>query len=197
MCEPIETRIRTVRSDLSRTPSNASSGNASGGEGIINQAAQETEHQSEEDEDEDEDEAFEYPGDESSEREDAAQPLNADGPAKEHDEQSDEDEFRYPDSPGEPPAEVDVDEGPSYSRPQSVRPSPAQLEALYAAGLSGDIGMLQKLINNATASGELEAFALVNDASQRTGLTVVHAAASRGHVSVVKWCKSCLSSLSH
>ena len=63
----------------------------------------------------------------------------------------------------------------------------AQLEALYAAALSGDMIMLKKLVSNATSSGEIEAFALVNDASPRTGLTVVHAAASRGHLGALRW----------
>lgn len=64
----------------------------------------------------------------------------------------------------------------------------AQLEALYSAGLSGDVSKVRALLEAATSSGDFETFALVNDASPRTGLTVVHAAASRGHVNLLKWC---------
>lgn len=64
----------------------------------------------------------------------------------------------------------------------------AQLEALYSAGLSGDLDKLRTLLEAATSSGDFETFALVNDASPRTGLTVVHAAASRGRLNVLEWC---------
>lgn len=113
-------------------------------------------------------------------------------------EDSDDEEFRYPvDSPtqehGPIPAELQQEpspieeSGPPVQEPRVVRPTPAQLEALYAAALSGDINTLRNLISSATTSGEMEAFALVNDASPRTGLTVVHAAASRGQLEALKW----------
>lgn len=113
-------------------------------------------------------------------------------------EDSDDEEFQYPgDSPTQERASTPIelqqeaplppDSGPSAQEPRVVRPTPAQLEALYAAALSGDVKMLRKLISNATNSGEMEAFALVNDASPRTGLTVVHAAASRGQLEALKW----------
>ncbi|KAG2146704.1 ankyrin repeat-containing domain protein [Suillus clintonianus] len=66
-------------------------------------------------------------------------------------------------------------------------PSPAQLEALSAAASDGDLSLLKKLFQTALQGGELEAFALANDASSRTGLTVLHVAASRGYLDIVQW----------
>lgn len=48
-------------------------------------------------------------------------------------------------------------------------------------------------VNNALQTGNLESFSLVNGASSRTGLTALHAAASRGYIDIVKWCKAALS----
>jgi hypothetical protein len=73
--------------------------------------------------------------------------------------------------------------------PIQPHPSPAQLEALSAAASSGDLSLLKKLFQTASQGGELEAFALSNDASSRTGFTVLHAAASRGYLDIVKWCE--------
>lgn len=70
-----------------------------------------------------------------------------------------------------------------------TRASPAQLEALYAAASSGDLSLLQKTIRNASQTGNVEPFSLVNDASSRTGLTALHAASSRGYIDIVKWRK--------
>jgi Ankyrin repeats (many copies) len=68
--------------------------------------------------------------------------------------------------------------------------TPAQLEALYAAASSGDLPLLQRIIRNASQTGNIEPFSLVNDASSRTGLTGLHAAASRGYLNIVKWRKN-------
>lgn len=77
--------------------------------------------------------------------------------------------------------------------PESPAPSqrvmqitPAQLEALYAAGLDGNMAILRELVDGAVAR-DLEPFTFVNSASPRTGLTVVHAAASRGRLSALRW----------
>jgi hypothetical protein len=43
------------------------------------------------------------------------------------------------------------------------------------------------LFKNALESGDVEPFALANDASSRTGLTALHAAASRGYLEIVRW----------
>ena len=80
-------------------------------------------------------------------------------------------------------------EAPTPSQPVT-QVSPAQLEALYAAGLDGNLTILKELVNGATSSGDLEPFTFVNSASPRTGLTVVHAAASRGRLDALKWRKS-------
>ncbi|KAI6035265.1 hypothetical protein F5J12DRAFT_18697 [Pisolithus orientalis] len=66
-------------------------------------------------------------------------------------------------------------------------PSPAQLEALCAAASSGDLALLEKLFSTVLQSGELEPFALANDASSRTGYTALHSAASRGFLDIVRW----------
>ena len=72
-------------------------------------------------------------------------------------------------------------------KPAKVHPSPAQLESLQAASSSGDLELLKKLFRTALQTGEVEPFALANDASPRTGLTALHSAASRGYLDIVKW----------
>jgi Ankyrin repeats (many copies) len=76
---------------------------------------------------------------------------------------------------------------PNPAPPPQTHASPAQLEALYAAASSGDLLLLQRIIRNASQTGNVEPFSLVNDASSRTGLTALHAAASRGYLDIVKW----------
>ena len=78
---------------------------------------------------------------------------------------------------------------PSPSPPTQIHASPAQLEALYAAASSGDLPLLQGIVRNASQAGNVEPFSLVNDASSRTGLTALHASASRGYLDMVKWRK--------
>lgn len=89
-------------------------------------------------------------------------------------------------SAGEPviPAEAIHPQGP-VRRPVA---SPEQLEEIYSAAATGDLFLLQTLFQSALASGDLEAFALANSATSRTGLTPLHAAASRGHVDILQWC---------
>lgn len=94
---------------------------------------------------------------------------------------SDEEEFVYPGG-----TTTVQPEEPSYHPPQ--HPSPAQLESLYAAASSGDLLLLQRLFRNALESGDVQPFSLANDASTRTGLTALHAAASRGYLDIVIWC---------
>ncbi|KAH7916333.1 hypothetical protein BJ138DRAFT_996133 [Hygrophoropsis aurantiaca] len=120
-------------------------------------------------------------------------------------EESDDEEFVYPGVTEQPveidqPEEHDTNEAeplteaeqvPSPVPPPAIQtqphPSPAQLEALSAASSSGDLSLLKKLFQTALQGGELEAFALANDASSRTGYTALHAAASRGYLDIVKW----------
>jgi hypothetical protein len=96
------------------------------------------------------------------------------------------------------------DPNPNPSLPAQPHASPAQLEALYAAASSGDLPLLQRTINHsinnasvdnysvntALQTGNVESFSLVNGASSRTGLTALHAAATRGYIDIVKWCKA-------
>lgn len=126
-------------------------------------------------------------------------------PKEDHEE--DHEEFVYPEDsahsegepsvspppgPNQPIPELVVDtitstSTPSPPTPAKRHPSPAQLEALQAAAASGDLELLQNLFATALKSGDIEPFALANDASGRTGLTALHAAASRGYFIIVKW----------
>nr|VWP00534.1 Pre-mRNA-splicing ATP-dependent RNA helicase PRP28 (EC [Ganoderma boninense] len=71
--------------------------------------------------------------------------------------------------------------------PARHHPSPAQLEALHAAAASGDLRRVQTEFRSAVRADDVEPFELTNDASPRTGLTALHAAASRGWLDIVKW----------
>lgn len=86
-------------------------------------------------------------------------------------------------SPPRPPPD------PATSSPAQAQASPAQLEALYAAASSGDLRLLQRIVQNALQTGNVESFSLVNGASSRTGSTALHAAAGRGYLDIVKWRK--------
>jgi hypothetical protein len=118
--------------------------------------------------------------------------------AHEEQEDSDDEPFVYPGS-----SESHADDVPTYpaaseeeppavipTQAPMVRPvaSPEQLEEIYSAATAGDLYLLQTLFQSALANGDLEAFALANSATSRTGLTPLHAAASRGHVEIVQWC---------
>ncbi|KAJ7068152.1 hypothetical protein C8F01DRAFT_1334775, partial [Mycena amicta] len=88
----------------------------------------------------------------------------------------DENDFVYP-----------TDDNDTPAPPPLQHPSPAQLESLYAAASSGDLPLLKRLFRNALDGGNVELFSLSNDASTRTGLTALHAAASRGYLDIVVW----------
>lgn len=114
-------------------------------------------------------------------RDESAEPLD-------EDDNLDEEEFIYPGASADEP-EVEHVEPPRQPQP----PSPAQLESLYAAASSGDLPLLKRLFRNALDSGDVEPFGLANDASSRTGFTALHAAASRGYLEIVMWCKIAVS----
>jgi hypothetical protein len=146
----------------------------------------------------DSDEEFVYPGGENSaspgDQVLAAQPEVA--TPQEVD--ADEEEFVYP-AAGTPASPVEgslsdstrLGEHPipalSVSTPVQSHPTPAQLEALYAAASSGDLQLFRNLFRNTLENGNLEPFTLANDATSRTGLNPLHAAASRGYLDIVKW----------
>jgi hypothetical protein len=114
----------------------------------------------------------------------------SDGSLDGSEEESDDEEFLYPGA-----SDPNVKETPSLIVQATVpvpkaHSSPAQLEALYAAASSGDLPLLKRLFQNALETGDVESFALANDASSRIGFTALHAAASRGHIDIVKWRKS-------
>ena len=73
--------------------------------------------------------------------------------------------------------------------PLKRKPTQVQLEALYAAASSNDLPLLQTLFRNACQNEDVEEFALANDAAVRTGLTALHAAASRGYLEITQWRK--------
>ena len=108
-----------------------------------------------------------------------------------------EESFTYPDTSesrlSPPPSEDVADVGGTFVNtvvaevPGTGVPSPAQLEAIYAAASSGDLGQLQRLFGIAWEESSVNAFALANDATSRTGLTPLHAASSRGHLDVAQW----------
>ncbi|KAF8605304.1 hypothetical protein BDV93DRAFT_490619 [Ceratobasidium sp. AG-I] len=111
-------------------------------------------------------------------------------------EDDDEEEFVYPGSPEPPepvtdPLSVRPDDPPLTlaiptvveSQPQSPQPTSAQLDAIYRAATAGSLLEIQSLF----ADTRIPAFALANDAAPRTGLTALHAAASRGKLAVVRW----------
>ncbi|KAJ3892916.1 hypothetical protein GG344DRAFT_87465 [Lentinula edodes] len=89
----------------------------------------------------------------------------------------------------ESPPDLVLQAQPVNQLPQPLRthPTPAQLESSYAASSSGDLSLLQKIFVTAHETGGVSAFSLANDASTRTGLTALHAAASRGYEDVVRW----------
>ncbi|CAE6486675.1 unnamed protein product [Rhizoctonia solani] len=72
---------------------------------------------------------------------------------------------------------------PAESQPLSPQPTSAQLDAIYNAAAAGSLLEMQSLF----ADTRVAAFALANDAAPRTGLTALHAAASRGKLAVVRW----------
>ncbi|KAI0068941.1 hypothetical protein BV25DRAFT_67095 [Artomyces pyxidatus] len=92
-----------------------------------------------------------------------------------------------PVSPLPPPPSAAVSTADVSPTPPPRQASPAQLEALYAAASSGDLPLLERTIRNASQSANVEPFSLVNGASSRTGLTALHAAASRGFAEIVQW----------
>lgn len=111
------------------------------------------------------------------------------------DENSEDEEFVYPGTTSKSTTQEEETLSVPLA-PIQHHPSPAQLESLYAASSSGDLLLLKKLFRTALQSGDVEAFALANDASSRTGFTALHAAASRGFIDIVKWRESHLQSYS-
>lgn len=84
-----------------------------------------------------------------------------------------------------------------HSSPPPSFPSSAQLESLYAAASSGDLPLLKRLFMHAIESNAAQQFSLANDASMRTGFTMLHVASSRGHLEIVQWRESSHRSLLH
>ncbi|KAI0750930.1 hypothetical protein C8Q80DRAFT_1217832 [Daedaleopsis nitida] len=142
----------------------------------------------------------------------AASPISNSPPM--HTDSDEDEEFVYPgisepSSPAPEPEDVSVAQPvprragtptpePLVQAPQTLQtnaspvpskhhPSPAQLEALHAAATSGDLRRVQTEFRKAVRADDVEPFELANDASPRTGLTALHAAASRGWLDIIKW----------
>lgn len=127
------------------------------------------------DDDEDEDEEFVYPGEPEPEHKPKADPLQSvDDPLSAH---------------AEAPCLSLAIPTVADSQPQSPQPTSTQLDTIYNAATAGSLLELQSLF----ADTRVAAFALANDAAPRTGLTALHAAASRGKLAVVRWRKSNIS----
>jgi hypothetical protein len=109
----------------------------------------------------------------------------------ENEESDDDEEFLYPGAAEPHPGVEETATAivPFTAPVPMAHSSPAQLEALYAAASKGDLALLKRLFRSALETGDVEAFALANDASSRTGFTALHAAASRGYIHIVKWCE--------
>lgn len=76
---------------------------------------------------------------------------------------------------------------PQVDPPKTRVVSHDQLEAIAAAATVGDVERLQHLFHDIISETGCQQFVLANDAAPRTGLTALHHAASRGHLSVVEW----------
>ncbi|KAG8716298.1 hypothetical protein FRC11_005128 [Ceratobasidium sp. 423] len=119
----------------------------------------------------DDDEEFVYPGEPEPEPAPAPKPAvsaSVEDPLSAHSEA--------------PPLSLAIP-APTESQPLSPQPTSAQLDAIYNAAAAGSLLEMQSFF----ADTRVAAFALANDAAPRTGLTALHAAASRGKLAVVRW----------
>lgn len=160
---------------------------------------------------------FRYPGADDEEDHPLNDPLGLNTPVATHEEDSD-DEFRYPGAhhavepsplefqPAPPstgtepaeevvhPPELVVEPTPEAVPPPVEAPKPSivtheQLEAIASASTTGNLEQLQHLFHQIIQETGCQSFVLANDAAPRTGLTALHHAASRGHLSIVEWRK--------
>jgi hypothetical protein len=98
-------------------------------------------------------------------------------------EEEEDDSFTYPaESAHQTPSQAPVLQPaqPDTKQPQLMN---AEFEKLYGAASSGDLDLLMRLFR----SSPVDAFTVSNEASSRTGHTLLHCAASRGHLDVVSW----------
>ncbi|CAE6357017.1 unnamed protein product [Rhizoctonia solani] len=132
----------------------------------------------------------------------APEPVSVPEISVQADEDDEDEEFVYPGGPESEPAQApktlsSVEDplsahneeplslaipAPVESQP-SPQPTSAQLDAIYSTAAAGSLLEMQSLF----ADTRIPAFALANDAAPRTGLTALHAAASRGKLAVVRW----------
>ena len=148
-----------------------------------------------------EDEEFVYPGSgapSAGSSEAPSQPLSPQPPEPEAE------AVPEPQSAQTTPAPEAVQEQPraeepssSIARPATRHPSPVELDVLINAAQAGDLSQLRNIFKSTLQSGDVERFALANDASPRSGLTALHIAASRGHLEVARWCKFSFRSAEH
>lgn len=162
----------------------------------------------------DSDDEFQYPGAEPLDHPlaETATPTTAhevhdDANTQVAEEEDEDEEFRYPGAetppaPASPTFQPEpvisppfdplvISQEPSTLEPLPPRvqlgPSSAQLETVAKAATSGDLEELQTLFRTIIEETGCESFVLANDHAPRTGLTVLHHAASRGYLAIVQW----------
>lgn len=100
------------------------------------------------------------------------------------DDDGDSEAFTYPAvaAPQSSSSEAPV---PQPAAPEQRQPPKMNIEfeKLYGAASSGDLDLLMRLFR----SSHVDAFIVANEASSRTGHTLLHCAASRGHLDIVSW----------
>ncbi|KAG9034060.1 hypothetical protein FRB95_013829 [Tulasnella sp. JGI-2019a] len=155
-------------------------------------------------EDDSDDEEFQYPGVEaasSSRLESPAIPTTEAPPPVPESKPEPEPQYEPEPEPEPAPApalepapapEPAPEPGPQPPIPQVEPPKPRvvsheELESIASAATSGDLERLQRLFHEIIVETGCQQFVLANDAAPRTGLTVLHHAASRGHLSAVQW----------
>lgn len=99
-----------------------------------------------------------------------------------------EEAFRYTVSPLVETAPRS-DSPPAVSLSHSTQVSLAQLTSILSAAGSGNIWSFQRQFDAIIHRTNMTPFTLANEASPRTGFTVLHVASTKGHLDIVKWRK--------
>jgi hypothetical protein len=121
-------------------------------------------------------------------------------PMHSHEEEEADDNEQFVYEPSSDAINNESNESNANSEPKLATPPPptalapaalsrVEHEKIYAAATSGDLKLLQQLIQTAVADERATVFSLVNEPSPRGGLTLLHSVASRGYLEVVQWRK--------
>ncbi|GJJ07266.1 hypothetical protein Clacol_001466 [Clathrus columnatus] len=79
------------------------------------------------------------------------------------------------------------DSPPAVSLSQSIQVSAAQLTSILAAAAVSNFSSFQSQFEAIISHTNVTPFTLANEASPRTGLTVLHVASNKGHLDTLKW----------